>query len=204
MPVTDKAACYLLTDEGKPIEEFIERTTLRPSSHSITTYIGPQPLGKKFKIVAKNLGCRPTLRNPVNSYKSSETVTHNLCLLIFVDEELVYARIISRIGEGRELDGQRKAGGQVEPFVFGVGKGSSVEGKNASGSIRMEIWNAEVIKKLSGVVPIWPGQESGSRTPSNLACSRDVERDEGDSRARIEDDVMYDVVSHAISEIIAT
>ncbi|KNC96002.1 uncharacterized protein SPPG_08601 [Spizellomyces punctatus DAOM BR117] len=166
MGVTDKAALFLIGVDGKIIPEYVERSVTRQSVHSITTYVGSQPLGKRFKIVAKNIGCRPTFRNLFNVVNSDtkEKVVRNLCFLIYVDEELVYARIISRIGEGREIEGYRKGNGQIDPFEFGTGKGARIvnegDSKERSGSIRMEVWNAEVLKKLTGYVPIWPGEEN--------------------------------------------
>ncbi|KAJ3033872.1 hypothetical protein HDV00_005676 [Rhizophlyctis rosea] len=155
MPTTTVFSVTLL-DVKNNRRPFSEHIPSRPGVHitptRAVTYIPPQSPTTEFAVRVQNLRLEPISTAPT-SHSSTVSVKNNLCFLIFIDGSLVYARMLSRVGEMREVDGQRVGEGKMEPFRFGS---KSAEGKDQVGSVRVEVWNTEVIQKLGGLVPIWP------------------------------------------------
>ncbi|KAI8917772.1 hypothetical protein DFJ77DRAFT_547640 [Powellomyces hirtus] len=113
-------------------------------------------------------GCRPAaIATPLSS--STIAVTPNIGLIIYVDDELVYASVFNRIGEYVEVDGHRTGSNQRQHLEFGFGKNSKVVPCNGdtvlfSGTVRMEIWKLELIQMLEGVEAVWPENKIGQKS----------------------------------------
>ncbi|KAJ3051781.1 hypothetical protein HK097_007222 [Rhizophlyctis rosea] len=162
MPTTSHFSVTLLDvkNNRRPFPEYVQPSN--PSNPSTTstptravTYIQPQPNGTEFAVRVQNLRLEP-VSTASNTPALNINVKNNLCFLIFINKALVYARMMSRVGEVREVDGQRVGEGKMEAFKFGINGAAEAGKPNDIGSVRVEVWNTEVIQKLGGVVPVWP------------------------------------------------
>lgn len=67
-----------------------------------------------------------------------------------------------QVGDVREIDEQRLGEGTVIPLRFGDPRGEDDVRSGRIGSVRVEVWNAEIVERLEGVVPVWPGDKGGT------------------------------------------